>query len=219
MTMTTRLRLALHRLWRQEDGTLTIEFLILAPIMFWTFLATLAYFDAYRAEAISEKAAMTIADVMSRETNGISDTYLDGVYGLLQFLTYSDANPEMRVSVLRYHDKTSLTPDGTDDHFHVVWSEVRNDESTGKQEKLQTSDAKTMTAKLPKMGNEDRLILVETWTHYDSAYNLGMRNVWGGNDGDGEIKDIVMQTYVFTAPRFGQTCFDNTPATVDDRIC
>jgi hypothetical protein len=219
MKLTTRLRAALYRLWRQEDGTLTIEFLILAPIMFWTFLATLAYFDAYRAEAISEKAAMTIADVMSQETNNISDTYLNGVYGLLKFLTYSDATPEMRVSALRYHTKDSLTADSSDDHFHVVWSEVRNGGGTGVQKKLETSDVRGMTAKLPKMGNEDRLILVETWTHYSSAYNLGLRNVWGGNAGDGEIKDVVMQTHVFTAPRFVQTCFNNTPSDLSQRKC
>ncbi|MBU0779390.1 MAG: hypothetical protein KKC72_04985 [Alphaproteobacteria bacterium] len=219
MELKARLRAALYRLWRQEDGTLTIEFLILAPIMFWTFLATLAYFDAYRAEAISEKAAITIADVMSRETNAVSDTYLDGVYGLLKFLTYSDANPEMRVSVLRYHDKDSETNEASDDHFHVVWSETRNGGGSGVQSRLTTSDSRAMTANLPTMGNEDRLILVETWTHYSSAYNLGLRNVWGGNSGDGEIKDIVMQTYVFNAPRFGQTCFSNTPADVDSRNC
>ncbi len=219
MELKARLRAAFYRLWRQEDGTLTVEFLILAPIMFWTFLATLAYFDVYRAEAISEKAAITIADVMSRETNAVSDTYLDGVYGLLKFLTYSDAKPKMRVSVLRYHDKDSETSESADDHFHVVWSEVRNGGGSGVQNRLTTSDASTMTASLPTMGNEDRLILVETWTHYSSAYNLGIRSVWGGNSGDEEIKDIVMQTNVFTGPRFGQTCFSNTPTDVDSRNC
>jgi Flp pilus assembly protein TadG len=74
MELKARLRAALYPLWKQEDGTLTIEFLILAPIMFWTFIATLAYFDAYRTEAISEKAVMTIADMFSRESDYVDDT-------------------------------------------------------------------------------------------------------------------------------------------------
>ena len=159
MELKARLRAALYRLWKQEDGTLTIEFLILAPIMFWTFIATLAYFDAYRTEAISEKAVMTIADMFSRGSDYVDDTYIDGAYGLLKFMTRNDTDPEMRVTVMRYHDKdSSNTEDGTD-HFHVVWSEVRSS-SAGVEKELTTPDVKEMTDQLPSMGDEDRLILV-----------------------------------------------------------
>ncbi len=94
--------------------------------MFWTFLATLAYFDAYKTEAVTQKAALTIADMMSREPNYINTSYVDGAYGLLQFLTPHDPDPEMRMSVLRFHAKDSSTKDEDYDHFHLVWSEVRH---------------------------------------------------------------------------------------------
>ncbi|MFZ3584059.1 TadE/TadG family type IV pilus assembly protein [Loktanella sp. DJP18] len=228
MELTTRIATALRGLWRREDGVMTLEFVILAPLMFWTYLATLAYFDVYRTEAISEKASMTIADLLSRERNYVNDDYIDGTYGLLQFLTRGDSTPGLRISSLRYHDNASLVnkDDGTD-HFHVVWSEVRG--NTDAREAFTNADTRvrSLTSQLPQMGDGDRLILVETWTHYTSAYNLGLRSVWGGgpksqsnNDVEvDQIKDIVMETFIFTQPRFKQTCFNNTPADLTKRLC
>ena len=233
--LTRRIRAALHRLWRQEDGTLTLEFLIFAPIMFWTFLATLAFFDAYRTESINEKAAMTIADVISREPDYVTDTYIDGIYKMLKFLTLHDAKPRMRITVLRFHDKASTTRDDGTDHFHLVWSEMRKTDGVGSEVALTDADIKKPTAKLPRMTDGERLILVETFMTYNSAYNLGLRTIWGGgptliSNGSGgtvqgsgkevpEMRNIAMSTYIFTAPRLGQTCFKRAADPLTARKC
>lgn len=233
---TASLTRALRRLWRQEDGTLVFEFLIFAPLMFWTFIATLAYFDLYRTEAVSDKAAMTIADMISRERNYITDSYLDGTQNLLTFLTRNDKTPGMRVSVLRFHDKDStVNADDATDHFHVVWSEVRGNAELGA---MTGQQARALTAKLPRMADGDKLILVETWTHYTSAYNMGLASIYNSRtviDGDlsntthlkentstgtvGEFKNIVMTSFIFTQPRFQQTCFKNPSQALADQLC
>ena len=222
----------LRRLWRQEDGTLIFEFLVFAPLMFWTFIATLAYFDLYRTEAISEKAAMTIADMISREQNYITDDYIDGAHELLTFLTRGDADPGMRVSVLRFHDKDSKVDadDGTD-HYHIVWSEIRGNADLGVLTKQQTQ---AMSPRLPRMADGDRIILVETWTHYTSAYNMGLATLYGyrqsinaagqvvddaGGKEVGEFKDIVMKAFVFNPSRYMQTCFKNPSWDESQRKC
>ena len=74
-------------------------------------------------------------------------------------MTRNDTDPEMRVTVMRYHDKDSSNTEDSTDHFHVVWSEVRSS-STGVEKELTTPDVKAMTDRLPSMGDEDRLILV-----------------------------------------------------------
>ena len=222
----------LRKLWHREDGTLIFEFLIFAPLMFWTFIATLAYFDLYRTEANSEKAAMTVADMISRERNNISDAYLEGTHDLVKFLTPGDPNPGLRTTVLRFHDKGSqVNPDDATDHFHVVWSEVRGNAAL---DPMTRNEARQLTGRLPRMADGDRLILVETWTHYTSAYNLGMASIYGYRkaiNGSGEvvddaggkempeIKDIVMSNFIFTQPRFQQTCFNNTPSDLSQRLC
>ena len=222
----------LRKLWRQEDGTLIFEFLVFAPLMFWTFIATLAYFDLYRTESVSQKAAMTVADMLSREQNYITDSYIDGAHDLLTFLTRNDADPGMRISVLRFHDKGStVDPDDATDHYHVVWSEVRGNAEQGVMTKQQ---ALKISPKLPRMADGDRIILVETWTHYSSAYNLGLATLYGYrksingagqvvNDPGGkevpEIKDIVMEAFVFNPSRYMQTCFKEPSWTDSQRLC
>ena len=222
----------LRKLWRQEDGTLIFEFLVFAPLMFWTFIATLAYFDLYRTEAVSEKAAMTIADMISREQNYITDAYIDGAHELLTFLTRNDPDPGMRVSVLRFHDKASeINPDDATDHYHIVWSEIRGNADLGVMTSKQASD---MSPRLPLMADGDRIILVETWTHYSSAYNLGLATLYGyrqsinaagkvvddaGGREVGEIKDIVMEAFVFNPSRHLQTCFKNPSWEESQRMC
>lgn len=222
----------LRKLWRQEDGTLIFEFLVFAPLMFWTFIATLAYFDLYRTESVSAKAAMTVADMMSREQAYITDAYVDGAHDLLTFLTRADPDPGMRISVLRFHDKASVVnADDATDHYHVVWSAVRGNAEQG----VMTSEqARTLSPKLPRMADGDRIILVETWTHYTSAYNLGLATLYGyrksinaagqvvddpGGKEVPEIKDIVMETFVFNPSRHMQTCFKNPSWPESSRLC
>ena len=231
-TRMTGLKRRLHRLWRQEDGTLIFEFLIFAPLMFWTFVATLAYFDLYRTEAISEKATMTIADMIGRERNNITDQYLDGTQKLLAFLNRNNVSPGMRVSVLRFHDRGSVVnPDTGKDHYHVVWSKVRG---TADKPAMTEAEAKTLTDRLPRLIDGDRLILVETWIHYSSAYNLGLSTIYNykqsingqgqltSNSSRGDvpqIKDITMTAFIFSQPRFQQTCFLNPGDDLSKRLC
>ncbi len=211
----------LRSVLRKEDGTLTLEFLILAPLMVWTFLATLAYFDAYRTQAVTQKAAMTISDMISREDGYVTDTYLDGAYGLLTFLNPHDKAPQMRVSILMYHD--SLAGDDPNDHFHVVWSKVRGMPSSSARTVLTGKITGAQMDTLPKMGSDDRLVLVETWSKFDSPYNLGLRTVFSaGATSSGpstELKDIEMSSYIFSAPRVARVCFNNTVTDATQALC
>ena len=215
------LHLSIRRWWRREDGSMTLEFLIYAPLMFFTFLGTLAFFDAFRAEAINEKAAMTIADMLSRETGYINDTYITGTYGLLQFLTRGDATPDMRVSVVRYEEKKKGANTTDQDRYRLVWSEARG---SGVHVAMTDNEAKTMLPKLPTLTHDERLIVVETWSDYKTFFNLGFNIAWDttGNDASqGKPPDnIALSSLIFVAPRVGlaQTCFNNSTVEAN-RVC
>ncbi|SEN57157.1 hypothetical protein SAMN04488003_12154 [Loktanella fryxellensis] len=219
----SRLRTRALRWWRDEDGVLTIEFLFFFPVMIWIWIASIAYFDAYRTESNTQKAAMTVADMISREQDNVSDTYLNGAYGLLQFLTPHDPAPLMRISVLRYRTKAAT---GTStDRYDVVWSRVRGSSAAQPLSPMTNAESKTLMNKLPLMGNEDRLILVETTTDFTSGFNIGLRTLFAGQSATAadyasvEIKDAVLKSFIFSAPRLGQTCFNNTPTNVSARVC
>lgn len=191
MTYLARFKTAAAKWQRDEDGSVAVETILMVPLLAWAMLATLTYFDAYRTEGISFKAGLTVADAISREADAIDDDYIDGAYGLLQFLTLKDDNPDLRVTVFRYR--------AGDDDYRRVWSEAR-----GSQSPLSHSDLEDMRGRLPLMVGGERAILVETWTDYEAPYAVG-------------LGDFSMNTYNVISPRFtARLCFDSSPGDGDD---
>lgn len=176
------------RAWhKDESGSVAVETVLMVPLLAWAMLATLTYFDAYRNEAISFKAGLVLADAVSRETQ-VDDAYIDGLYGLHQFLMLKDKNPDMRVTVFRYREN--------EDDYRRVWSESR-----GTQPSLNNASLNALRARLPVMTDGESAILVETWSDYKAPYTIG-------------LGDFGMATYNVISPRFStQVCMigGNTP--------
>ncbi|KPP85777.1 MAG: hypothetical protein HLUCCO07_01635 [Rhodobacteraceae bacterium HLUCCO07] len=171
-----RIRPRLQRFASGQSGSVTIEAVIMLPILFWAFCALYTFFDAYRHTSIVHKTAYTISDAISRETNPIDDAYLDGQHGLMSFLTRSSSTHRMRVTVVRY--------DADDEEYHVEWSQTRGPVSAHP-----TGDAGALEEQLPTMADEERMIVVETWSDYEAPFRIG-------------LDDTTIQTFVFTRPRF-----------------
>ena len=142
---------SLRRFREQEDGVISIEMIFAVPILLWTLMSTIVYFDAYRAEAITTRAALTVADMISREEQAITPDYLDGTRQVLRVLSESDANPDFRITVFRYRS--------TQDDFRRVWSRNR-----GMGQNLTNADLQNLRNRFPPMANNDRAILLETRT-------------------------------------------------------
>lgn len=165
------------RFARDEEGAIAIEAVIILPVLFWTYLALFSIFDAYRHYAISQKAAYTIADMISRETNPIDDTYLDGTREALRYLANAvQEDTAVRVTSLRY--------DADTDEYQSDWSQTR-----GWITALANSDVQNWHDRVPVMPDGERVIVVETWIKYDPPFNTGLENR--------EIRN-----FVFTRPRY-----------------
>lgn len=161
---------------KDTSGAVSVEFIMVMPFLFWAFMASYVYFDGYRQSATNLKAAFTISDLISRETNAINDEYIDSMHNLLELMTRATSQTELRVTVLRW--------DEDDDRYYVSWSEARNMEDTWTDENVDKIEAK-----LPIMSDQDRLILVETGNTFVPLYNVGMDNK-------------KLSNFVYTRPRF-----------------
>jgi Flp pilus assembly protein TadG len=181
--VTVRLRARLTGFADDTRGTVTVEALIMLPLLLWAYCALFTFFDAYRQTSINHKAAYTLSDMLSRETSPVTNDYLDAAQSMLGFLTRSGTERRLRVTVVRY--------DMDDDEHYVEWSEVRGTVSA-----LDDATVGTWETRLPVMVDEERLVLVETWTDYDAPFNIG-------------LNDRTISTFVFTRPRFApQLLFD-----------
>ena len=178
------LRARLSAFAQESRGSVTVEAAIMLPLLVWAYCALYTFFDAYRQTSLSHKAAYTISDMLSRELNPIDDGFMDGTYDMLNFLTRSHNDRRMRVSVIRF--------DGDANEHSVEWSQTR-----GTINALDPDSATDWDSKLPIMVEEERLILVETWTDYTSPFPIV------------GLTDRTIETFIFTRSRTSpQICWE-----------
>ena len=168
---------------RREDGTIAIEAMIVLPLLFWTYLSMFSIFDAFRMYSINQKAAYTIGDAISRETVPIDGQYLEGAQDLFEYLARAQGKSSIRVSQVWY--------DAVADEYHSDWSQVR-----GTVAALVDADVRNWHQKLPVLPNNERLVLVETWSDYDPPFNTG-------------LEEREIRNFVFTRPRYApRVCWE-----------
>ncbi|WP_319824356.1 hypothetical protein [Thalassovita sp.] len=176
MAMLRTLRTRLCQFRDDTKGTVAIEAVIALPVLFWAFMASFVFFDAYRQNSINIKAAYMVGDMLSRETNSIDDDYLDGMMSLFEYLAGTERQTKLRVTVLQWDEE--------DDKYYRDWSEAR-----GGVSKLTNTNIESLRSKLPVMSDNERAILVETWSRYEPPFSVGL----GNQD---------MYNFVVTSPRF-----------------
>lgn len=187
--LAARLRAAATEFAQDTRGLVAVEAIILLPLVIWTYVAMFSFFDMMRTKSVNQKAAFTVADAYSRETNKINATYVDSSFALFKAMT-RNSNPTMRVSVLSY--------DGDTDKYTVKWSESRG---AGADAALTDNTVNTIRAHLPDVISGDEFILVETTNDYSTPFKIGM-------------DFFEMKSHVFINPRFADQLKwdDGTPS-------
>lgn len=175
---------------RDEEGVIAIEAMIIMPMMFWTFMSLFSIFDAFQTYAVNQKAAYTIGDAVSRETQPLDAAYIDGMWKLFDFLALTREPSALRV--------TSLMYDGN--KYAVDWSQTRGNITQLSSASIGGNAASVSywEDRLPVIPTGERLMLVETWDHYDPPFATG-------------IEQTVIRNFVYTRPRYAprvcwQTC-------------
>ncbi|MBN9889226.1 TadE/TadG family type IV pilus assembly protein [Salipiger abyssi] len=181
----TKIAPRLRRFTRDSEGYITVEVAIMIPILFVLFAASWVLFDAFRQNAVDQKANYAIGDMLSRETEAIDAGYIDNTYRLLGLLTRNSVEYvgneaeyplDMRITIVSYRE--------SNDKYSVEWSAARGD-----AELLRTQDLDPYLPRLPSMMDSGQIILVETWEDYFPVFNVG-------------LDPLVIRTYSFTHPRY-----------------
>jgi hypothetical protein len=162
---------------RNTEGTVTVEFVIYAPLLLWLFAAIYTWFDAFRQETVNLKAAYTISDLISRETTTLNETYIDSMYEMTKLLIRGDSQITLRVSVVRW--------DMDNDRYYIDWSRVRGSSLP----EWTNATIVDINDRLPAMPDQERVILVETRNEMTPAFRVG-------------LPDLDINNFVFTRPRF-----------------
>ncbi|MDV7142647.1 hypothetical protein R3X27_08130 [Tropicimonas sp. TH_r6] len=188
---------ALRRFQRRSDGSLSVETAIIMPLLCMVYVGSFVWFDAFRIQNINLKATYTIADMISRESDGIDQDYVDAMETIYDYLTYGDHATQMRLSIIECTDECGNEAARV---LEVCWSKA----STGR-DLLTTDELVERSNVVPLFPKGDELIVAETFMAYNPAFNVGL---------DGQI----LENTIFTAPRMpGQMKFLNDSG--DDEHC
>lgn len=190
---------------KDERGTLSIELLILVPMLTWALISVIVYFDAFRAQYYSERANETIADMISREENAITTEFLVGADGVLRNMTTLDSTPEFRITIVEYTE--------VDDSYRVVWSRGRGAGVDVDNVILPIVDV----SGLPNLLDGEHVILFTTLVDYNAPLDPGL----GFFTGTGLDDQVFARTTVVAPRNVVRVCWDSNASTDDpaDEIC
>ena len=181
----TFLRTQLARLAADSRGSVTVEAVLILPLLLWAYMAAFVYFDAFHTRKVNLSAAYTIADMLSRQQNTINIAYLNGLNTVYDYLTETPRPTGIRVS--------SVFWDNVNNVYKVQWSYA-----TDLRPILTDVTINNYASQLPTIPVGDTLLVVETSLDYTPAFDVG-------------IVAHTFTEFVATRPRFvAQVPFSNT---------
>ncbi len=165
---------------QDEKGSLSVEAILMFPMLAWAFMAMFVFFEGLRESNINLKATYTVADLLSREADPddpLTEDDLQGMNAIYAWLTRSQTPVQIRV--------TEITYDADSDSHTMNWSRGIN----GMNDLTQGDIANTVTPHVPIMADESNAIIVEAWATYTPVIDMGLTQT--------ELYNIVV-----TSPRF-----------------
>lgn len=152
---------------RSESGVLSVEAVLMMPMLFFALTAMFIFFDLYKVRNTAAKAGYTIADMLSRETFPINQTYLNDARSVFSFLARSDDSTRLRVSLVRCASNCE-----DDDRVLVLdWSKT-----SGGFMPLDSADLlqPNYLSRIPTLPLGGRIVLVESEVEYNPIFNVGI---------------------------------------------
>ncbi len=138
------------RFGSDDRGTVTVEFVIVLPLLMLWFVGSFVFFQTYRNFSHAEKASFAISDIMSRQSE-VDSAFLDELDLLFErLLPRRPTGQWLRVSSISYDAANG---------YEVLWS---HNAAGGDV----VTDASALGEFLPAMADGDTVILTETYVPY-----------------------------------------------------
>ncbi len=147
---------AVARFARDTRGAVSVETVVMLPVLIATLMAMAVMWDAFRSRNAAAKAAATISDAISRETAPIDADYIARMDALHGFLAGARGETSLRVSVVA----NALAADGTEGELQLRWSAV-SDASMSP-----VRDVADIAGHIPAIAIGDQIIVVESRTDW-----------------------------------------------------
>jgi len=133
------------RFYKDEAATVTMEFVIIMPVLILWFIGSIVFFDAFQSRATAQRTAHTIADIISRQ-NRVDNAFIDKMLVLQNRMMPREQVGTVQVSSLKLDALGNLV---------VIWSYATDGSAA-------LTPADIPAAELPIMKIGESVVLVET---------------------------------------------------------
>lgn len=183
----TSVRKSVNRFVADTQGTLTVESVIVLPMYLTWFITTFMLFDLYRVASTNEKAAYTVADIISRQGGSrdpdgeviVDQAFVEGLNTVYDYMLSNRGNTWVRVTSFEY--------DASEDEYVFDGSVGSGVDPYGE------GDLDSLRPLIPIMADGDAVIVVETQNEMGYLKHLGGIEFLGS--------DGVLNTFIVTSPR------------------
>ncbi len=180
------LKRQIRRFRSEEDGLVMTEFLIMLPLLVWTFMALFIYWDAFRTINMAQKAAYSVSDVISRQSD-ITPGFVNGMQSMTDYLMADSPDVTLRITSVEYDQQPN--------QHRVLFSMSPGN----KLPALNNGSLTPLIPRIPIMADNDSIVIVEASVAYQPGFDVG----------------IVAQTFnsfVVTRPRYARrVCLTTNP--------
>lgn len=163
---------------RDTRGSVNIEAILFFPLLIGLMASSIVFYDAFRKDSLAQKAAYTIGDMISRETDAIDATVIASAREL------ASAMVDMHKSDVTVR-VTQVTWNRNAGEYRRNWSK-----RSGNLVAVMSHDTvNDMADELPTLKPGERIILVDVVVDYEWPIDLG-------------FDDFEITNTIFTRPRF-----------------
>jgi len=163
MMTTTTPRTLCSKLLRDERGSISIEFMIIAPLLLFLTTGGIAFWDAFHSSGQTSKIAYTLSDIMSRH-DFVDDTDMAYLFNLENKMMAGDLDHRtLRITSVCFEDDT----------YHVLWSYTAGGDGVAMPEPME--DDRIPLDILPAMAPQDSVIITEISARWQPQFlNVGL---------------------------------------------
>jgi len=155
-------------LLRDERASISIEFMVVMPLLLFLTTGGITYWDAFQSNSKTAKIAYAVSDIMSRH-DVVDDTDMAHLYSVQDKMLAADLDRRsLRVS--------SICFAGGD--YHVLWSYTASSADIATPDAL--TDEEIPVEILPAMVPQDSIVLTEVQARWQPNFlNVGVgRKTW-----------------------------------------
>lgn len=190
---------------RDEDGLILAEGLIMLPLLIWALVAMFIYWDVFRTINVTQKAAYSVADLLSRQRDTIPTDFANGLQKVIEFLTPGGHPVKMRITSFECNSPTGTKVcDAATGNYKKLFSFSPGSPANGVLELTELQIQAWKGDKIPTLVHGESVFVVETAVDFKSQLPTILAGFLIG------VEDNTFGDFIVTRPRNSRLCLQGT---------